>query len=178
MLHASLSEISKSPSDSRARPLSHPGAVVLSSAPIEASWQGNRIAQRSGRHCLCRYPTRHDPDREAAADPVLRRVRGRDPEAGRLPAGQLGSGVTQSSTVRPMMVPRVLLLLASFCLSSLAASVTHRWTNLNAYTDEVAEARICAGFHYRFSTIARRQMGRDIGMYAANTILLPIPATR
>ena len=62
--------------------------------------------------------------------------------------------------------------------SPTAPGVTHRWTNLNAYTDEVAEARICAGFHYRFSTIAGRQMGQDIGMYAANTILLPVPATR
>ena len=63
-------------------------------------------------------------------------------------------------------------------VSPTAPGVTHRWTNLNAYTDEVAEARICAGFHYRFSTIAGRQMGRDIGMYAANTILMSVPATR
>jgi hypothetical protein len=62
--------------------------------------------------------------------------------------------------------------------SPTAPGVTHRWTNLNTYTDEVAEARICAGFHYRFSTIAGRRMGRDIGIYAANTILLPVPATR
>jgi hypothetical protein len=61
-------------------------------------------------------------------------------------------------------------------VSSTAPGVTHRWTNLNAYTDEVAEARICAGFHYRFSTIAGRQMGRDIGSYAAKTILLPLQA--
>jgi len=61
-------------------------------------------------------------------------------------------------------------------VSSTAPGVTHRWTNLDAYTDEVAEARICAGFHYRFSTIAGRQMGRDIGSYAAKTILLPLQA--
>src|SRR6476619_4044646 len=48
-------------------------------------------------------------------------------------------------------------------VSPTAPGVTHRWSNLNAYTDEVAEARICAGFHYRFSTIAGRQMGRDVG---------------
>jgi len=61
-------------------------------------------------------------------------------------------------------------------VSPTAPGVTHRWTNLNAYTDEVAEARICAGFHYRFSTIAGKQMGRDIGSYAAKTILLPLQA--
>jgi hypothetical protein len=27
--------------------------------------------------------------------------------------------------------------------------VTHRFTNLRAYTDEIAGARIYAGFHYR-----------------------------
>src|SRR5262249_5039002 len=36
--------------------------------------------------------------------------------------------------------------------SPTAPGVTHRWTNLNAYADEVAAARIAAGFHYRFST--------------------------
>src|SRR5262249_61245295 len=35
--------------------------------------------------------------------------------------------------------------------SSSAPGVTHRWTNLRAYADEVAYARIWAGFHYRFS---------------------------
>jgi hypothetical protein len=33
--------------------------------------------------------------------------------------------------------------------SPTAPGVTHRWTNLNAYADEVAAARIFAGFHYR-----------------------------
>src|SRR5262249_10790955 len=35
--------------------------------------------------------------------------------------------------------------------SATAPSVTHRWTNMTAFTDEVANARIWAGFHYRFS---------------------------
>ena len=30
--------------------------------------------------------------------------------------------------------------------------VTHRWTNMTAFTEEIANARIWAGFHYRFST--------------------------
>jgi hypothetical protein len=61
-------------------------------------------------------------------------------------------------------------------VSPTAPGATHRWTNLDAYTDEVAEARICAGFHYRFSTVAGRQMGTSIGNYAAKTILLPVAA--
>jgi hypothetical protein len=44
-----------------------------------------------------------------------------------------------------------------------APGVTHRFTNLNAYTDEVANARIYAGFHYRSSTVVGRNMGREIG---------------
>jgi hypothetical protein len=62
--------------------------------------------------------------------------------------------------------------------SPTAPGATHRWTNLDAYTDEVAEARICAGFHYRFSTIAGREMGRDIGSYAVKMILLPLQAAQ
>ena len=34
--------------------------------------------------------------------------------------------------------------------SPTAPGVTHRWTNIRAYADEVAHARIWAGFHYRF----------------------------
>src|SRR5262249_52344183 len=47
--------------------------------------------------------------------------------------------------------------------SPTAPRVTHRWTNLNAYADEVAAARIAAGFHYRFSTVVGQGMGRQIG---------------
>jgi hypothetical protein len=37
-----------------------------------------------------------------------------------------------------------------------APGVIHRWTNLRGYADEVAAARIYAGFHYRFWTIVGR----------------------
>src|SRR5215471_8562354 len=40
-----------------------------------------------------------------------------------------------------------------------ARGVTHRWTNMTAFTEEVANARIWAGFHYRFST----HVGTDLG---------------
>jgi hypothetical protein len=49
--------------------------------------------------------------------------------------------------------------------SPFTPGVTHRWTNLTALTDEVANARIWAGFHYRFSTRVGTEMGRQIGEY-------------
>jgi hypothetical protein len=55
-----------------------------------------------------------------------------------------------------------------------APGVTHRFTNLNAFTDEVANARIYAGFHYRFSTVVGRNMGKEIGAYIVKTIMLPL----
>ena len=39
--------------------------------------------------------------------------------------------------------------------------------------DEVAEARIWAGFHYRFSTQVGRDMGRKIGQYVVENIMQP-----
>ena len=54
-----------------------------------------------------------------------------------------------------------------------APGVTHRFTNLKAYTDEVANARIYAGFHYRNSTVVGQNMGREIGAYVLKTILQP-----
>jgi hypothetical protein len=55
-----------------------------------------------------------------------------------------------------------------------APGVTHRYTNLKAYTDEVANARIYAGFHYRNSTVVGQNMGREIGAYVMKTILEPL----
>src|SRR4029079_18454706 len=58
--------------------------------------------------------------------------------------------------------------------SPTAPSVTHRWTNLGAFTEEVANARIWAGFHYRFSTRVGTQMGLQIGEYLAKNIMQPM----
>jgi hypothetical protein len=55
--------------------------------------------------------------------------------------------------------------------------VTHRWTNLRTYKDEVSAARIAAGFHYRFSTVVGDEMGRQIGTHAAKTIMQPLGST-
>src|SRR3979409_1089484 len=46
--------------------------------------------------------------------------------------------------------------------SKTAPGVTHRWTNLAVFTEEVANARIWAGFHYRFSNRIGTNMGHQI----------------
>jgi hypothetical protein len=57
--------------------------------------------------------------------------------------------------------------------SPTAPGVTHRWTNIRAYNEEVSLARIWAGFHYRFSTRVGQDMGRKIGEYAVRTVMQP-----
>jgi PAP2 superfamily len=58
--------------------------------------------------------------------------------------------------------------------SPTAPGVTHRWTNLRAFVDEVSEARIWAGFHWRFSTEVGRDMGYRIGEYVAKNVMQPV----
>lgn len=53
--------------------------------------------------------------------------------------------------------------------SPTAPGVTRKWTRLQDYADEVSLARIWAGFHYRFSTEAAKDMGRKIGELAVAT---------
>ena len=53
-------------------------------------------------------------------------------------------------------------------------NVTHRWTTLAAFTQEVANARIWAGFHYRFSTVVGTEMGAKVGQHVVETALLPV----
>jgi hypothetical protein len=63
--------------------------------------------------------------------------------------------------------------------SPTAPGVTHRWTNLHAFVTEVSEARIWAGFHYRFSTRVGREMGNQIGTHVVKTLMQPVAvATR
>jgi hypothetical protein len=52
-----------------------------------------------------------------------------------------------------------------------AHGVIHHWSNMIAFTDEVANARIWAGFHYRFSTRVGTQMGNQIGEYVVENVL-------
>ena len=55
--------------------------------------------------------------------------------------------------------------------SPTAAGVTRKWTRLQDYSDEVSSARIYAGFHYRFSTEAGKDMGKKIGNLAVTTLM-------
>ncbi len=56
--------------------------------------------------------------------------------------------------------------------SPTAAGVTRKWTRLQDYSDEVSNARIYAGFHYRFSAEAGKDMGKKIGDLAVTTLML------
>jgi hypothetical protein len=56
--------------------------------------------------------------------------------------------------------------------SPTAPGVTRKWTRLQDYSDEVSNARIYAGFHYRFSTEAGKDMGKKIAELAVSTKLL------
>jgi PAP2 superfamily len=58
--------------------------------------------------------------------------------------------------------------------SPTAPSVTHRWTNMTAFTEEVANARVWAGFHYRFSTRVGTEMGLRIGEHIAINAMQPV----
>jgi hypothetical protein len=58
--------------------------------------------------------------------------------------------------------------------SPTAPGVTRRWTNMTVLTDEIASARIWAGFHYRFSTRVGTNMGRQIGEYVVKSVMQPV----
>ena len=61
--------------------------------------------------------------------------------------------------------------------STAAPAVIHRYTNMTAFTDEVANARIWSGFHYRFSTRVGTDMGLRIGEYVALNVMQPAQTT-
>jgi PAP2 superfamily len=58
--------------------------------------------------------------------------------------------------------------------SPTAPGVTHRWTNMTAFTEEIANARIWSGFHYRFSTRVGTEMGLQIGEYVTKNVMQPV----
>jgi hypothetical protein len=58
--------------------------------------------------------------------------------------------------------------------SPTAPGVTRRWTDLHQFVREVSEARIWAGFHYRFSTRVGQDMGRRIGEYVVRNTMQPV----
>jgi hypothetical protein len=58
--------------------------------------------------------------------------------------------------------------------SPTAPGVIHHWTNVHAFADEVAQARVWAGFHYRFSTRVGQDMGYKIGEYVVKNFMQPV----
>jgi hypothetical protein len=58
-------------------------------------------------------------------------------------------------------------------VSPTSPGMTRRWTRLDDYRDEVSNARVWAGFHYRFSTEAAQEMGRKIGELTVTSTLRP-----
>ena len=70
------------------------------------------------------------------------------------------------------------LPMPEFSLTSpTAPGVTHRWSNLDDFTSEVANARIWAGFHYRFSTRVGTNLGRQVAQYALVKTMQPVNKT-
>ena len=45
---------------------------------------------------------------------------------------------------------------------------------MTALTDEVANARIWSGFHYRSSTRVGTKMGLEIGEYVVKSVMQPV----
>ena len=61
--------------------------------------------------------------------------------------------------------------------SPTAPGVTHRWTNIRVFNDEVSNARVWAGFHYRFSIRVGQDMGRKIGEHVVKNLMQPVTTT-
>jgi PAP2 superfamily len=62
--------------------------------------------------------------------------------------------------------------------SPTAPGVTHRWTNMATFAEEVANARIWAGFHYRSSTRVGTDMGVKIGEYVVKSVMQPVSTSQ
>jgi hypothetical protein len=58
--------------------------------------------------------------------------------------------------------------------STTAPGIARRWTNMVAFTEEIANARIWAGFHFRFSTRIGTSMGRQIGKFVVESVMQPV----
>jgi hypothetical protein len=57
--------------------------------------------------------------------------------------------------------------------SAAVPGVVHRWTRIAAYVDEVGEARILAGVHYRNSVDVGKAMGRSIAKQTVGSLMRP-----
>jgi hypothetical protein len=59
-------------------------------------------------------------------------------------------------------------------VSTTAPGVTRKFTKLSGYVEEVVNARIYDGVHYRTSGEVGAEMGRKIGEYAAANYMRPV----
>jgi hypothetical protein len=59
-------------------------------------------------------------------------------------------------------------------VSPTAPGVTRRWSRLADYVQEVKDARVWGGIHYRNSTEVGEQMGRKIGELAVTNFMTPL----
>jgi hypothetical protein len=76
------------------------------------------------------------------------------------------AGIVQAA-LGPEDIPEIAIT------STTAPGVTHRWKNMTTFADEIANARIWAGFHYRFSTRVGTEMGRAIGDHVVKNVVQP-----
>jgi hypothetical protein len=105
---------------------------------------------------------------ERLAKPGRQGGRTRLADAGQRPADQWAQLGVVKAVLGTDDIPEIAVT------SPTAPGVTHRWTNIMAFTEEVANARIWAGFHYRFSTRVGRDMGLKIGEYVAKSVMQPV----
>lgn len=47
-------------------------------------------------------------------------------------------------------------------------------TSIRAVNDEIVDARIYAGFHYRYSTVLGSDLGKKVGAYVAQNSMQPL----
>jgi PAP2 superfamily len=59
--------------------------------------------------------------------------------------------------------------------SPTAKGATRRWSSVDDFVQEVSDARIYAGIHYRAATEAGVAMGKQVGELAVNKLLRPAP---
>jgi hypothetical protein len=59
--------------------------------------------------------------------------------------------------------------------SSPTNGATRQWQRLDAFVQEVSDARVHGGIHFRSATVAAEGMGRRIGALAAQQVLNPAP---
>ena len=59
--------------------------------------------------------------------------------------------------------------------SPTAPGVTRKWTRLQDYSDEVSNARIYAGFHYRSTLVRSNTLGIAVAKWVNDNMMTPLP---